>query len=201
MFLATGCGLGYLPVAPGSWGALGGVALALIFGNFWAVMAFCLGARMVFFPGNPDSAAFGLWLTLVNYGPYAIVLLVIAAVGVWASERAEQYLGRVDPRSVVIDEVSGQLIAYLGALDWMRFARAFHGHPAPLLQQAFLAPELANWKYLLAGFILFRGFDTWKPFPASSAEHLHGGWGVMADDWVAGIYAALALGIARWLGF
>ena len=57
-----------------------------------------------------------------------------------------------------------------------------------------------NWKYLLLGFILFRVFDIWKPFPARQAESLPGGWGIMADDWIAGIYAALGLWIARALG-
>ena len=60
---------------------------------------------------------------------------------------------------------------------------------------------LPNWKYLLLGFILFRVFDIWKPWPVRQAEKLPGGWGIMADDWVAGIYAALGLWLARalWL--
>ena len=63
-----------------------------------------------------------------------------------------------------------------------------------------LARRLLNWKYLLLGFILFRVFDIWKPFPARQAESLPGGLGIMADDWIAGIYAALGLWIARALG-
>jgi phosphatidylglycerophosphatase A len=59
---------------------------------------------------------------------------------------------------------------------------------------------LPNWKYLLLGFILFRVFDIWKPFPARQAESLPGGLGIMADDWIAGIYAALGLWIARAVG-
>ena len=61
-------------------------------------------------------------------------------------------------------------------------------------------PFALNWKYLLAGFILFRVFDIWKPFPARLAESLPGGLGIMADDWVAGVYAAVALALARQLG-
>jgi phosphatidylglycerophosphatase A len=53
---------------------------------------------------------------------------------------------------------------------------------------------------LLLGFILFRIFDIWKPFPARQAESLPGGWGIMADDWVAGVYAAIGLWIARAAG-
>jgi phosphatidylglycerophosphatase A len=53
---------------------------------------------------------------------------------------------------------------------------------------------------LLVGFILFRLFDIWKPFPARQAESLPGGWGIMGDDWVAGIYAAIGLWLARAAG-
>jgi phosphatidylglycerophosphatase A len=53
-----------------------------------------------------------------------------------------------------------------------------------------------NWKSSLLGFILFRAFDIWKPFPARQLEHLPGGWGIMADDWMAGIYAAIVLRVA-----
>ncbi len=63
------------------------------------------------------------------------------------------------------------------------------------------SPDFAvNWKYLLLGLILFRVFDIWKPFPARQAESLPGGLGIMADDWIAGIYAALGLWIARAIG-
>jgi phosphatidylglycerophosphatase A len=105
-----------------------------------------------------------------------LIALLVAIVGVWVSSRVARFAGKKDPQIVVIDEVSGQFITYLLAL-------------APL-----------NWKYLLLGFILFRGFDVWKPFPARQAEALPGGWGIMADDWVAGIYAAMGLWIARGLG-
>jgi phosphatidylglycerophosphatase A len=60
--------------------------------------------------------------------------------------------------------------------------------------------SVANWKFLLAGFILFRVFDIWKPFPARQAESLPGGWGIMADDWIAAVYAALGLWLLRALG-
>jgi len=102
--------------------------------------------------------------------------LIIAALGVWASGRAAEFARKKDPRFVVIDEVSGQHLTYLLAL-------------APL-----------NWKYLLMGFILFRVFDIWKPFPARQAESLPGGWGIMADDWIAGIYAAVVLWALRGFG-
>ena len=104
------------------------------------------------------------------------VTVVLALAGVWAASRAAEFAAKKDPQFVVIDEVSGQHLTY------------------------FLSLTLLNWKYLLLGFILFRVFDIWKPFPARQAESLPGGLGIMADDWVAGIYAALGLWIARALG-
>jgi phosphatidylglycerophosphatase A len=53
-----------------------------------------------------------------------------------------------------------------------------------------------KWTVLLAGFLLFRLFDIWKPFPIRRLEKLPGGWGIMADDWLAGIYAAILLRLA-----
>jgi phosphatidylglycerophosphatase A len=106
----------------------------------------------------------------------AIVALATAVIGLWTSHRVASYTAMADPQFVVIDEVSGQFFTYLIAL----------------------AP--ANWKYLLLGLILFRVFDIWKPFPARQAESLPGGWGIMADDWIAAIYAAIGIWIASALG-
>lgn len=101
----------------------------------------------------------------------AAVLVVTALVfvlgGVCATT-SERLLEIRDPRNVVIDEVAGQLLTFL-----------------------FAAP--AGWFAALAGFGLFRLFDVAKPFPARAAEGLPGGWGIMSDDLVAGLYAAAAL--------
>jgi phosphatidylglycerophosphatase A len=64
----------------------------------------------------------------------------------------------------------------------------------------FAALSMLNWKYLLAGFVLFRLFDIWKPYPIRNLEKLPGGWGVMADDWLAGVYAAILLKVALHFG-
>ena len=96
----------------------------------------------------------------------------VFAVGVWSAGRCEKFFGRMDPGQVVIDEVVGQAVAFL------------------------LAPH-TSWKLLLAGFALFRLFDITKPFPASRAERLPAGWGIMVDDVVAGIYAMVVM---AWLG-
>ena len=55
-----------------------------------------------------------------------------------------------------------------------------------------------NWKTLLAGFLLFRLFDIWKPWPARKLESLPGGTGIIADDFMAGVYGALVLWLAGW---
>jgi phosphatidylglycerophosphatase A len=106
---------------------------------------------------------------------YAIVVLV-AILGVIVADRAAKFAGKKDPQFVVVDEVSGQMLTYI----------------SPFV--------VLNWKSWLLGFILFRVFDIWKPFPARQAESLPGGLGIMADDWIAGIYAALGLWIARAIG-
>lgn len=94
---------------------------------------------------------------------WSIVLaLAILFLGTWSSYKVENGWGH-DSSKVVIDEVAGMMITLL----W-----------APV-----------NFKYALAGFILFRFFDILKPLGIKSAERLPGGWGVMADDVLAGVYA------------
>ena len=97
---------------------------------------------------------------------------VVFAVGVWASGLAERDYGH-DAGKINIDEDVGMLIAALGA-----------------------SGEVAA---LILAFLLFRLFDVVKPFPADAAQSLPGGWGVMVDDVVAGVYAAVATAVVRWL--
>jgi phosphatidylglycerophosphatase A len=178
LFVATAGGLGYIPLAPGTWGSLAAVGITYLSGKLWGF----LWIRF-FFPrlgGNANVDEpwmfFGGFVLDSRVVPLTFLAIGIAVLGVWASGRASKVVRNDDPQFVVIDEVSGQLLAYVVAL----------------------AP--ANWKYLLLGFILFRVFDIWKPFPARQAESLPGGWGIMTDDWVAGIYAALGLWLARAAG-
>jgi len=107
--------------------------------------------------------------------------IALSSAGVAVAGRVERASGKKDPQEVVVDEVSGQWLALLVG-------------PATLAGGA-------GWKSFLAGFILFRVFDITKPFPAGRAESLPGGWGIMADDWVAGVYAAACLWLAHWFGF
>lgn len=158
--IATSLGLGYAPVAPGTFGSLAGIVV-------YALVRYLL--FLAIRSGTFSPLLGGFW-------PELLVAAMVAGAGVWAATCSEQFSARRDPQFVVIDEVSGQQLTYLFAL-------------APL-----------NWKYLLLGFILFRVFDIWKPFPARQAESLSGGLGIMADDWIAAIYAALGLWLARSLG-
>lgn len=166
LFIATACGLGYLPKAPGTWGSLAGVLIYRWFQGYYPPDLF------VDYVLHPTVGKHAIWNSVVVL-PLA---LLIAVIGVLSSHRAALFSGTKDPQFVVIDEVSGQLLTYLVGV----------------------AP--ANWKYLVLGFILFRVFDIWKPFPVRQAESLPGGWGIMADDWIAAIYAGLGLWLARALG-
>jgi len=173
--LATCLGVGYLPVAPGTWGSAAAVVLV------------------------SGTAA----VTRSESGPVILVseftlLLALAAIGLWASERVVAAAPcNPDPGYVVIDELSGQTISLVVGLALSAWTAPPPHEPITAKITAALAAGLLNWKYLVAGFILFRVFDIWKPFPARRAELLPGGLGIMADDWVAGAYAALGLWLLR----
>jgi len=118
-------------------------------------------------------AAVVLWLVLreLPLWGYVLLLLVGFAIGVWACNIAGRALGVDDHRSLVWDEFIGQWIALL-----------------PLM----LLP--ATWWAIMAGFVLFRLFDVWKPWPISWLDRrMKGGMGVMIDDVVAGVFAAVVL--------
>ena len=178
--IGTSLGLGYLRPAPGTWGSLAGVALAVIFciRNDWIMPGgWRLNTEMLRVPA----------------------LLIVSLGGVWAAGRVAKHSGKHDPQFVVIDEVSGQWLTLMlgnlrvfwntSSVEHASYAGAHLTGAVPL-----------NWKYLLLGFILFRGFDIWKPPPVRQLESLPGGWGIMADDWAAAVYAAAGLWIARWFG-
>jgi phosphatidylglycerophosphatase A len=192
LFVATAAGLGYLPKAPGTWGSLGGLVLALI-PYFVVAQLFRFGLFVGYFDiGRREVDS-------ILFAQYVLAVLMMA-IGVVTAGRTATYWGQKDPQKVVIDEVSGQQLALLVGCA----LPLIHRNPDELWRDyplgAVSLHSAIGWKYLLVGFILFRLFDIWKPFPARQAESLPGGWGIMADDWVAGIYAALGLWIARMLG-
>jgi phosphatidylglycerophosphatase A len=106
----------------------------------------------------------------------SLLLLVIIAVslaGTWAATRCEKLLARKDPGVVVVDEVAGQLITFL-FMPWWVGGRMW---------------------LVAVGFLAFRVFDVWKPYPIDRLESLESGLGVMADDVLAGAYAATLLSL------
>ncbi len=101
---------------------------------------------------------------------HLVAIVVVTAAGVWAADHAERHFGVKDPKPVVIDEVAGMLVATF-----------------PL--------HFGSWWpwQLVFAFVLFRAFDVLKPWPARRLERLPGGWGIMADDLFAGLYANLLI--------
>jgi phosphatidylglycerophosphatase A len=111
----------------------------------------------------------------------SIVMIVLALAGsivcVKFAPAAISATGKKDPGEVVVDEVAGQALTFL---------------PAPFLFSN--TTSLSQiWAVAFAGFFLFRLFDTIKPWPARRLEKLPAGWGILADDLMAGIFAAIAL--------
>ena len=198
LFVATAGGVGYFPKAPGTLGSLVGLVLAVVpywifFGLTAAILAATHGGASVFLSASIAYSDPFLWAQIA-------LTFFIAGLGVWASDRVSKRFHEKDPQYVVIDEVSGQHLTLLlgcGLPIWWRAAQPLSS-TAPL--GLVTLHSALNWKYLLLGFILFRVFDIWKPFPARQAESLPGGWGIMADDWIAGIYAAIGLWLARAAG-
>ncbi|HEX5133157.1 MAG TPA: phosphatidylglycerophosphatase A [Candidatus Krumholzibacteria bacterium] len=128
-----------------------------------------------FFPFAPATFATAVFLALYWLVPggawmaHWAVLVVTAVLSVPAATAMERRYGN-DPHCVVIDEVVGIQIALVGA-----------------------APTLPG---VLAAFVLFRVFDVWKPFPIFRLQSLPGGWGVVADDALAGVYTRVVLILA-----
>ena len=143
----------------------------------WATLTatFFGAGRMRPGPGSWGSAATVLlwWLAsrwiAPSQQPYATILLAlfVVAVGIPAATRVAHASGIEDPQFVVIDEVAGQLITLIAV---------------PV-----------SWKTLLAGFILFRGFDIVKPPPVRQLEQLPSGTGIVLDDVAAGLYALIVM--------
>jgi phosphatidylglycerophosphatase A len=137
LLLATGFGVGYSPIAPGTLGTL-------------------LAIPVYYFLSNIASPI------------YEVTLIGFFFLSVWISEKGEIFFGKKDDSRIVIDEMIGFLIAML----WV---------PKTIL-------------FITIGFLLFRFFDILKPFPIRHLERrLKGGFGVVLDDVMAGVYASIIL--------
>jgi phosphatidylglycerophosphatase A len=126
-------------------------------------------------PGTAGTAAALLPFILLSSLPLSLYLLTTVAfifISIWISHQAAILLKMKDPPPVVIDEVAGYLVT--------------------------MATFPCTWQYVAAGFILFRLFDIFKPFPARWIDRkVPGGYGIVLDDVAAGIYANIVLQIFR----
>ena len=157
----TTFGVGYLPLAPGTYGSAVGVLIYLIFAS--------IEGRANFYSSqnNWADAQITAWIHAVNL----ILFLLFCLLGIWAANRAVKIFQNKDPQQAVVDEVIGQLITFL------------------------FVPFDLSWRFVFAGFILFRLFDIWKPYPIDSLQNLPAGIGVCADDILAGVYAGTCLAL------
>jgi phosphatidylglycerophosphatase A len=202
--IATALGIGYLPPAPGTYGSIFGAVIAALCAVFF-LHPETIGGWFSLHPLKDAHFADRHFLVpgsdihdtvLIVPLLCAVVLMVIlGAIGVWSCSRVVRYSGVEDPQYIVIDEVAGQHLTLLLPLIPIALPHLWR-HFDFSTYAIFFALSLVNWKYLLAGLILFRVFDIWKPFPVRRLERLPGGWGVMADDSMAGIYAAILLRLA-----
>jgi len=156
--LTASLGLGWLPLAPGSWGSLGPTGVFAVMGYAGLSQVAILAAMAVLF--------------------------VVGCIGsIKLSPHTMAVTGQEDPDEIVLDEVAGQPMCFM---------------TMPLWPVAALTPN-GMLAVAAAGFFFFRLFDTLKPWPCKRLEELPKGWGILTDDLVAGIYAAIALVVAiRW---
>ena len=115
-----------------------------------------------------------LLLQNLSNAAYITIVILIAISGIYISGKAEDIYQVKDSRHIVIDEIAGMLITFI-----------------------FLPNKGIN--FLLAGFVSFRIFDILKPFPIGLIDRrLEGGWGIMLDDVLAGVYANLLVMVLGW---
>ncbi len=152
-------GVGYIPLAPGTFGSAVGVLIYLAVWTIESNLSIDVSSK----GWKPEQIAASV------HAINSITLLLFCLLGIWASSRVVKIFQTKDPQKVVVDEVIGQLIVFL------------------------FVPFSISWKLILGGFVLFRLFDIWKPYPISSLENLPAGIGVCADDILAGVYGGICL--------
>jgi phosphatidylglycerophosphatase A len=162
----TTFGVGYIPLAPGTWGSAVGVLIYLGFCRLESNLSAYYSLR------GWNEAQITAWVHAAN----TVLFLLFCLLGIWAASRATTLFRHKDPSQAVVDEVIGQLLVFL------------------------FVPFDVSWKYILAGFLLFRLFDIWKPYPIDSLQNLPAGIGVCADDILAGVYAGAILSLFYALG-
>lgn len=123
--------------------------------------------------GTLIGVVFYLMLAHLSLPAYLLITIVLFIIGVFITDITNRDFGTHDHPAPVWDEIVGFLFVMIALPN--------------------------RWYFILLGFILFRIFDVWKPWPIKWVEHLPGGLGVMADDFVAAIYAWILLWIIYWL--
>lgn len=126
--------------------------------------------------GTLMALPFYLLLSTLPVAAYVVVLVLAFVAGIWICERTSRALGVHDHGGIVWDEFVGL---------WLTLCAV------PL-----------SWQAVLVGFVLFRVFDIWKPWPIGWLDRkVSGGFGIMLDDVVAGLYAAILMQMAVYLGW
>jgi len=139
------------------------------------ISTFCFVGLLPKAPGTWGTLAAVPFIYLLMDRPFVLLgaLGIVLIVGVVTAGITEKDLGVKDPSCVVIDEVLGMGVTLL----WV--------------------PK--EWPYIVMGVIFFRIFDIWKPPPIQRIEKLPGGWGIMLDDLLGGVYSWVWLQIGAWL--
>jgi phosphatidylglycerophosphatase A len=156
LWIAQGFGVGRIPIAPGTFGSMAGV--------LWFAFLVARGR---------------LWVLVIG-------TLGGLALSVWLSGAGEKILGKKDPGSIVLDEITAMPLCFwswVGVVWWKTGG-------APGLEQ-FFSPS--NWLMTLAVFAAFRFFDVLKPWPVRQSQSLPGGWGITVDDALAAVYVNLVV--------
>jgi phosphatidylglycerophosphatase A len=156
LWIAQGFGVGRIPIAPGTFGSMAGV--------LWFSLLVASGSFWVL--------AFGTLASL--------------ALSVWLCDAGEKILGKKDPSSIVLDEITAMPVCFLswvGMVVWKTGA-------VPGLADFF---SQSNWLMTLAVFAAFRFFDVLKPWPVRQSQALPGGWGITVDDVLAAVYVDLVV--------
>ena len=113
-----------------------------------------------------------LWFSQYSLTVYLLLVFLVSITGVWICRQASARLGVHDHPGIVWDEIAGFLITMI--------------------------PASGSWLWVAAGFVLFRLFDIWKPWPINLLDkNVHGGLGIMLDDVMAAVYALIVLQLAQ----
>ena len=140
LLLATGFGVGFSPIVPGTIGTLLAIPIYIFFSS-------------------------------IPFPVYEVTIVAFFFLSCWISDKAQSYWGNKDDRRIVIDEIMGFFVTMM----WV--------------------PRTA--RLIILGFFFFRFFDIVKPPPIRRLERVKGGFGVVLDDVVAGVYANIVLQLLR----